>query len=456
MKGLIIIFLMLIVCIVMYLVIDHSKSVKQEENSDDEMLEKITTESKKDTNENIVSMMVEEFIENKAEIVSAVERNVLDNKVLLEEEERFLEKYNLSDEDKKNVINEFETFIWGYGPLQSLIDDKDISDISIIDENTVRIKVLGQRKTSNVKFKSKEELNEYIKFVALKNKVTLSEINSLPIATDTNSSDKFILRIDISNEFVNCGDNSYLHIRKIPKLKDTIEGLKSKNMFDEDIEKYLVKCVKNKLGILVCGKGGSGKTTLLNALIELIPYDCSGLIVQESSELFSHMHPDLRFQRVISSHGEGNVEYTLSYFIRKYALVSDPDYIVVGEIKGEEAWDSVNASFTGHNFMGALHVLNSREALPKVVHYMKYSPYSRDMTKSELMETLTGIDVIIFMKDFKVNEVTEVSGFDDIHGKMLYNPVFKYKKGKFLKLNESCDKIKEKEEYNEFENSRVE
>lgn len=453
MDLLIIAFIMILVGIFIYVFLDHSKSVKKENNLDkEELIEKLVVDEK-ETNDNIVPEMIEELVEKRAGIINAVERNVLGSEHLLQEEERFLKKYNLTDEEKKKVIKEFETYVWGYGPLQPLIDDEDISDISIIDENTVRIKVFGHRKTSDVKFKSKKAVNEYIKFIALKNKITLSEINSLPLATDTKSSDKFRLRIDISNEFVNCGDNSYLHIRKIPKFKDDLEALRHKKMFDQDTEKYLVNSVKNKLEILICGKGGSGKTTLMNALIDLIPDSCAGLVVQESDELFSNTHPDLRFQKVVTNNGEGSIQYDLSNYIRKYGLVTDLDHIIVGEIKGGEAWDSVNASFTGHTFMGALHVLSADEAPLKMVHYMKYSPYSKDFTRGELMEMLTGIDLIIFMEDFKINQITEISGFDRKEEKLLLNPVFEYKKGEFVRLNDTCDKIKRKQEYNSFEAS---
>lgn len=459
MKGLVVIFLLIITCIVIYIILDESKKAKEEENlAEENLTEKLNDSIKESSTGNIVSELVQEFITKKPELINAVERKVIGEENLWNEINDFLKKYTLTEKQKNDVIEDFKKYIWGYGPLQELIDRDDISDIKIINENTVRIKVLGNRETSNIKFSSKSALNDYIKFVAVRNGAGVNELNAVQRITDKLSSSKFILRIDISSTFVNCVNNAYLHIRKIPKNKDSLDDLQKKGMLNTEENQYLNKAMKSNLSILVCGKGGDGKTTLINALLELIPHNRAGLIVQETEELFSNIHPDLMFQKIKEANGESNIKYTLADLIRN-GLVSDNDYIVVGEIKGAEAYDCINAAYTGHVFMGSIHTINAAEAPRKMVHYMKYSPNARDMKESDLLETLAGIDIIIFMKDFKINEITEIEGFNDEKKDLKLNPVFKYKIsnncGSFVRLHDSCSKVKEKIEYSEFKNSEM-
>lgn len=456
MKAVLTVILLSIAAITIILHLYQSKkennNVKQSEegshNTQTDILEVNEIPNKEINKKQMLDEMLQEFIVKKPQLINAVERGIRESNSLKDEIYKFLSSkaYTLNEEETNDIINEFETYIWGYGPLQELIDNPNISDIKIIDENNIRVKELGKRKNSNVKFGSKEKLREYINFIAVKNGITLSEINAIQRITDKNCNG-FLLRMDISSEYVNSVDNPYLHIRKISKSKDDLEQLESKKMFNDEIRKYLVKAMKSSLGILVCGKGGSGKTTLMNALIEEIPYDKSGLVLQEAEEIYSNNHPDLMFQKIIPNKVESNIEYTLADLIRN-GLVADVDYMVIGEIKSAEAWDFINAAYTGHVPIASLHTINAEEAPNKLVHYMKYSSSSKDMTEGELLETLMGVDVIIFMKDFKVNEITEISGFDRDKERLLLNPVFKYvlksNTDEFIKLNDSCSKVKEK------------
>lgn len=446
----------------MYLLKGNKKeSIDKEEEVANEISEpkydsdSVNVVDKKDLIDNIIK----EFVINKPRLINAVERGVEDNSKLQMEMYNFIvsKNYTFEKEELNELFQELKKSIWGYGKLQPLIDDDTVSDIKTIDINTIRIKQDGERKTSNIKFESKEKLKEYIDFIAVKNGITLSEINAIQRVTDTTSSNKAILRIDISSEYVNTVEYPYLHIRKIPKDKLQLDELMTKkNMFDTKIKEYLKIAMKSKLGVLVCGKGGDGKTTLVNALIEEIPYSCSGLVVQEAEELYSNNHPDLMFQKIIEAKGESKIQYTLADLI-KNGLVTDIDYMIVGEIKGAEAWDFINAAYTGHVPIGTIHTINSAEAPNKLVHYMKYSPNAKDMSEGNLLETLTGIDVIIFMKDFKINEITEIAGFDSDKGKLILNPIFKYniEKNKFERLNSSCGKVMTKINYNAFRNKMI-
>lgn len=405
----------------------------------------------------LLNSIIDNFITAKSLLINAVERKLLSKEELRKEIKNFLEKekYEFHEGDLDKIYSEFKSRIWGYGPLDKLLGTNKLSDIRVVGSDNVRIKVGGKRLTSDVKFSSEEALKDFIvNKVAHKNHITLSDINAIQRVTDKTTSDKYIIRIDISSEIVNEKDYPYLHMRLIPKEKYLLEDLKNMGMINEEILAHIKKSVKAGLGILICGKTGSGKTYLTNALIEEIPHTKSGLFVQESEELFCNTHPELIFQVIKEPGGESRVQYTLADLI-KNALVSDYDYLGVGEIKGAEAWDLVNAAYTGSIPIANVHSLSAEAAPRKLVHYMKYSSNSKDFPEDALSEMLIGFDEILFVKDFKVQEITQIAGYKN---GLIFNPVFKYKvdenTAEFVKLNDDCNKVKEKFAYSKYMNSK--
>jgi pilus assembly protein CpaF len=406
--------------------------------------------------DNLINMILDEFIVNRPNLINAVERGIKSKDELTREIFMFLklQEVQLTDSEFNELFIRFETYVWGYGMLQELIDDPDISDIKTIDYNNIRIKVKGRRLKSNIGFQNRESLKKYINYIAIKNNSILSEINAIQKFTDKDSSKDFILRINISSEFINSSGLPCLVIRKIPKNKNSIKDLKKLDMFNDEIENYLEEAMNSGLSIFCTGKGASGKTTLMNALIDEIPHDKSCLVIQEAEELFTDKHPDIIFQKVKFAKGDGKIEYTLRD-LSINGLLMDLDYFIIGEIKGAEAYDMANALYTGHSGIASVHGSSAEEAVNKIVHYMKYVS---DMKKGELLEMLSNIDIMIFMKDFKVMEITEVTGFNYNTQELEFNKVFQYEIdsddnkyiGKFKKLNDSCEKVKKKKIYSEF------
>ncbi|QLY81489.1 ATPase, T2SS/T4P/T4SS family [Clostridium intestinale] len=404
----------------------------------------------------IIDEVLVEFIVNRPTIINAVERGLKSRDEFKEEILIFLknQEIDLNDDESKELIKRFETYIWGYGILQELIDNPDVSDIKTIDYDNIRIKVKGKREQSNIKFSSRESFKKYINYIAIKNNALLSEINAIQKFTDKTSSKDFILRINISSEFINSSEMPYLIIRKIPKNKYDLNQLERLDMLNGEVKEYLKEAMLGGLTIFTTGKGASGKTTLMNALLDEIPYNNSCLVIQEAEELFTYKHPDMMFQKVKYAKGDSKIEYTLRD-LSINGLLADLDYFVIGEIKGGEAYDMANAIYTGHVGMASVHGNSAEEALNKMVHYMKYVS---DMNKGELTEMLTNIDVMIFMKDFKVMQITEVSGFNHETKELIYNKVFEYQIkeeegnyiGDFVRLNKSCEKINRKKVYNRF------
>ena len=191
-------------------------------------------------------------------------------------------------------------------------------------------------------------------------------------------------------------------------------------MMDENIKEYLIEKAKTSTGILFTGKGASGKTTIMNALIDEIPTNKSGLVIQESEELFSKIHPELMFQHVVINRGEGKIKYTLKDLART-GLLMDLDYFIIGEIKGEEARYFLNAAYTGHKCWASVHGVNSTEAMDKLADYIKDAV---DYTKADILKMLRYVSVIVYMEDFKVKEISEITGYDEDKKCLIYKRIF--------------------------------
>ena len=130
-------------------------------------------------------------------------------------------------------------------------------------------------------------------------------------------------------------------------------------------------------------------------------------------------HPDIMFQHIVTNRGEGKIQYELKDLARN-ALLLDLDYFIIGEIKGDEAVHFLTAAYTGHQCWASVHGISSTEAIDKLADYaMHASSYS----KAELMKMLRTMEVIVFMEDFKVKEISEVVRFDESTKTLVYKRV---------------------------------
>ncbi|MEG1640687.1 MAG: ATPase, T2SS/T4P/T4SS family, partial [Ruthenibacterium sp.] len=302
--------------------------------------------SKSSSCDDMIDETVRYFTQTDPMLLMSLERGMLSKPEFVASVKKHIATLTSNHEERAAVYKGFASFVWSYDILDDLINDESISDIKVFGKNQIRVKRYGKRETSPVHFRNDAHFNRFIEHVAVKNKVSISDQNALQSFVDKSSNPHFILRFNISTGFVNSTEEPYLHIRKIPKKKYTIQELIAFNMMDEQTAAYLIDRAQNGEGMLFCGKGASGKTTMMNVLIDYIPHDKSGLVIQENEELFSNSHPDLMFQHTVANRGEGKIEYGLSDLARNGLLV-DLDYFVIGEIKGGEALYLLNAVYTG-------------------------------------------------------------------------------------------------------------
>ncbi|URZ05893.1 ATPase, T2SS/T4P/T4SS family [Clostridium felsineum] len=397
----------------------------------------------------LVDNIIKEFTQNRSYLINDTENRKLPEESLKSEIINYIDKngIRIDETNRAELIKKVKDYLFGYYVLQDLVDNEDVSDIRVLSYRNVQVKVRGKRVSSQVKFPSKESFDIFYNYLVVKLGGVLDKKNALQILSD--NTDKFYLRISLSSSFVNSIDNAYVSIRKIPKNKLQLEQLMlRKNMFDRKIYDYLIERVQAGVNILLCGKGGSGKTTLINALLDKVPYNKATLIVQESEELFSN-HPNMMFQKEKISTGNSDAEYSLNDFSR-FAMTEDLDMIVIGEIKGKEALSLFKVIGTGHDGWSSVHANSAEEAIDKLTDYMLEG--NPNLNRYALLKLLAAVDIIIFMRDFKVMEVTEVAGFNEDSKELDFNPVFKFNKGSFEKLNDSCEKVQRKIQYYDYFN----
>ena len=336
--------------------------------------------------------------------------------------------YSCSDEVTNEAIVKYTKFISSYSILTDLIRDPSISDIKTIAYDNVRIKRLGKRETSNVKFDSLKDYKAFIDFVTTKNHVNASQRNSIQRFTDNETDPDFILRFTLSMETTNTYPWPILAIRKVPKDFPSIEELATSKaeggpeMMSKELKDVLVKRF-NEGGTLICGANSSGKTTILNAIKETIPNDKSVFIIQQADELTTKSHPEMIFMHSLPGVAEADVNYGLKE-ISIASLTFDVDFIIIGETKGDEALDLLKAVYSGQLGATTVHAPNARVAIHKICDYALSSP-DNHYTKTELMRMLgDSFKTIIYMKDFKVNQVVAVQGYNESNQDIDYYSIF--------------------------------
>lgn len=333
----------------------------------------------------------------------------------------FMDEYYPQEEDKDVVAQQLVDNLLGYSVITPLIENPYISDIKIHDWNRIIIKTKGKKTISDVKFSDEDDYKRFIESVITRNQVNASTLNAIQRFTDDDSFKSCILRFTLITPFLTTNGHHELIIRKVPKDFYSMDDLVREEMMTEPIKKYLCDSW-NRGSVLVCGANSSGKTTLLNALKEEIPHDKSVLVIQQAEELTTREengHPDMIFLHSVEGTSESEVHYDLKE-LSIAGLTCDVEYFIIGEVKGAEANYLLNASYTGHTCGATIHAGSSETALDKLVDY---ALYTGSYTKPELMAMMTCFKTVVFMKDFKVTEISEIVGRkgDEIEYRKMYD-----------------------------------
>lgn len=329
----------------------------------------------------------------------------------------------IGEEEKRQLLEMFRECVFGYYVLTPLIESKEVSDIKVLDHNHIVVKAQGNRYLTDVKFFDESDYKNWYERILRIHKLGKNEEYALGHCTDRKGVKEFYLRIDTQLACVTSTEKNNIHIRKMPKTKLSWEYLKENQMLDDEMITYLKDRIAAGYGFLISGRGGSGKSTLLNNMIDLIPFNQSVLVSQESDELYSNVHPQIQFEHTMTVHKNGvTTDFTLEDELR-LGLLQDIDNFIIGEIKGGEAlYVFTTAMSTGARFFGTIH---SNDAASSVTRLAQCARYVSDYPMETLEEMLTCMPfVLIHMSHFSIDEILEINGWDEKRRRLNYEKVY--------------------------------
>ncbi|MEW6747077.1 MAG: CpaF family protein [Planctomycetota bacterium] len=270
-----------------------------------------------------------------------------------------LERCPLSAAEKKQVVDEVMDEVFGLGPLEGLMRDPTISDILANGAHKVYIERNGVLELTSATFRDQNHLLQVIQRIASHIGRRVDE--SAPML-DARLSDGSRVNAIIPPLAL---DGPMLSIRRFGKHAITIDRLLALGAMTAEIETFLRACVISKVNILISGGTGTGKTTLLNALSQWIPVGERVVTIEDAAELQLQREHVVRLE-TRPPNIEGKGEVTQRDLLRN-SLRMRPDRIVIGEVRGAEALDMLQAMNTGHEgSMTTVHANNPWDALRRI------------------------------------------------------------------------------------------
>ena len=272
--------------------------------------------------------------------------------------------------DEDNLVQEVIALVLGLGRLETLLNDDEVSDIHVRGCDSVWVKLRdGSRERRSPIVDSDEELIELIRRCATRFSRTEKRF-------DAGTPELNMQLPDGSRLFavMEVSTRPSLIIRRHRFELSSLDELRIREVFDPAVQSLLAAMVRAKRNIVIAGGTGSGKTTLLRALINEVPATERIVTIEDAYELglehFAERHPDYDALQSRGANIEGEGEVTLADLTRM-ALRMDPDRVIVGEVRGAEAFPMLMAMSQGNNgSMCTMHADGARSVFPKLAAYV--------------------------------------------------------------------------------------
>jgi len=265
----------------------------------------------------------------------------------------------LSRVDRDRLVTDVQHEVFGLGPLETLMKDPEITDILVNTHASVFVERYGKLERTDVRFRDDAHLMQIIERIVTRVGRRVDESSPM---VDARLADGSRVNAIIPPLAL---DGPVLSIRRFGAERLTINDLIQFNSIPPQIAEVAAACVKSRLNILVSGGTGAGKTTLLNCLSNFIPENERIVTIEDSAELKLQQEHVVRLEtRPPNIEGIGSV--TQRELVRN-ALRMRPDRIVVGEVRGGEALDMMQAMNTGHDgSISTIHANSARDALSRL------------------------------------------------------------------------------------------
>ena len=362
-----------------------------------------------------------EAFQNKAlldELRNTIIQNLIDNNItktgnmddfIKEQISKTLEGYDLTNIERSYIYNLIDNEINGYGPITELLDDKDITEIMVNGKNEVYIELDGRVvKDDTVSFINDDHIIRTIQRLIQPLGRTIDTANPM---VDARLSDGSRLNAVIPPLSLK---GPVMTIRKFKEELANIDDFLRTGTLTPYMARFLEACVQAKLNIIICGGTGSGKTTLLNVLSSFIGHEERIITIEDAAELKLEQEHVISLETRLTNY-EGEGEVTIRDLVRN-SLRMRPDRIIVGEVRGKEAFDMLQAMNTGHNgSLTTMHANSPIDALNRLETMMLMA--GMEIPIPAIREYIeNAIDIVINVQRLsdgkrKITSISEVVGF---------------------------------------------
>lgn len=386
--------------------------------------------------------LVEEL---KEYVADNLELNKLSDEELEEQIEQILdsrmENHYCPIETRVDIVQQVYSSIRGFGLLDTIMKDDSITEVMINGPNHIFIEKDGHLIKLEKHFESQRRLEDIIQRIVGK---VGREVNQANPICDTRLEDGSRVNVVLPPISL-CGP--ILTIRKFSKNPMSIERLIQYGSLTQEIAEKLELLVRAKYNIFISGGTGSGKTTFLNALSNYIPKDERIITIEDSAELQIIGIENLVSLEARNANAAGSGQISIRDLI-KSSLRMRPERIVVGEVRGGEALDMLQAMNTGHD--GSLstgHANSTRDMLSRLETMVLQGAAGLPL-QAVRQQIASAIDIIIHLsrlrdKSRKTMEITEVVGYEN--GEIILNPLYVFEEDENSTLTKVSGTLKRTE-----------
>jgi pilus assembly protein CpaF len=283
----------------------------------------------------------------------------LRERVLADVRDQLAQETGISRDDRQRIALEIADDILGHGPLERLLADDSITEIMVNGPHEIWVERQGRLYETPVRFTDESHLRRIINKMVAQVGRRIDESSPMVDARlpDGSRVNAIIPPLSLSGPLVT--------IRKFGKRRLTLDDMIKLGTLSAETIEFLQRCIRAQLNMLISGGTGSGKTTLLNALSASIPEEERIVTIEDAAELLLNQRHVLRLEaRPKNLDGEGEVP--IRQLLRN-SLRMRPDRIIVGEVRGAEALDMLQAMNTGHDgSLSTIHANTARDALSRV------------------------------------------------------------------------------------------
>src|SRR5579875_933770 len=314
-----------------------------------------------------------------------------------------------TDLDRARFVSEIKNELLGLGPLEPLLHDDDITDILVNGHNQVYVEKFGKLHATDVTFQDDQHLMLIIDRIVSQVGRRVDEASPM---VDARLRDGSRINAIIPPLAL---DGPALSIRRFGKRRYDIAALVEKGSLTAEIVDFLRALVRARLNIIVCGGTGSGKTTMLNCLSAFVPEDERIVTIEDSAEL-SLQQPHVVRLETRPQNLEGKGEVTQRDLV-KNCLRMRPDRIIVGEVRGAEVYDMLQAMSTGHDgSIATIHANSPRESIGRLEMMMLLGGFSIPQ-RAMRQQIASAVNIVVHVSRLsdgtrKLLKISEVSGME--------------------------------------------